>query len=382
MLKSLCLIFLLVGCTHTKVPTKTYSNPDWQEPYFNPKFTRINIFSTANAIANEEAKKVGKNYYKAGGPAVLSSYLTILKSQYKNNLLLINSGQFTQPFKNRRYLPHAKQMKQFYHYLDYDAVGLTLENFFIVFDDQFKQYRNNNIPLVNSNLLQLANGNKKSDIYPWKIKTIDNINVGIINVTTNESKKVLPHLYKGLLVQDPVYSLLKIKKRLAKKNVNIIILLTNFETKCEHPENFQKKFFNVSSQYQLICPADDALHSFLKRLPQNIVALIVNQGTRIITGFFNQTPIVQLPNNNTFISGIELFVDKKSKKINLELSSIKPFVKLCHSFFTDTQDCFLNSVLGKNGHSRPNIPYTLSKAKFLGTEIIPDKNISNILKDK
>ena len=315
---------------------------------------------------------------KIGGISALKSYLNIFKKKYGDVRILISAGHM---FQNDTKSDVKNQILSLYDEIEYDAVGLTAQNL-IDFLERKKEYKNNQIPILAGNIIDLATGKplKEEPILPYKIIEKDGIKIGILALTSLKiiSKKERKK-FKGVYFEDPIVSFLRTKQIFKKKNVPVTLLITHFQGQCSSPVPLTHFDGNKNSRHPIWCsPGNPNIEEFVKRLPPHSVDVILSSGDNFAMGYLNDIPIAQLKGNGKYLGTLELYYNTKKKTLSAKKTTFHPPTKLCHNFFSTTQDCHINKKRPSNIKQfflwlKGKKEYSLIPAKFLGHEIIMEQ---------
>jgi 2',3'-cyclic-nucleotide 2'-phosphodiesterase (5'-nucleotidase family) len=352
----LCLI--LWGCASNHIPTQVFTSPVAHISNHTKNISKIVVASTSNfqdsIEANQEVysseQKGIRTRVESGGAELLSSYINILRENYKDQLLLVDAGGI---FKSNSTLNEFPKTIELFQKLKYDAIGFSdNESFLLKLNDQKKE-----LPFLSSNLLDLNTGKhlKKIGIRPFLIKRVNGIKVGITSLNFyKESKRQKSH---AIYYEDPVLSFLKTKKLLKRKKTNLIVLIIH---------TYGDK---------------DKLAAFIKRLPPKSVDVIVTDHIQDGPNSMREIPILYAAGKGKYLSHIELFYDKKQKKIITGMSQYYGQTKTCRFFFSSTSDCHIanNDSYEKKLGKIQESSFKTSDAIFLDHIIKRDANISSLI---
>lgn len=395
-LRSLLLLIVGIGCstTHEMADNqkseghyRLYTYPDKiQESNFDKsRFKKIVIASTNDLAGNlkphtyqipnrfEEQRSIS-----IGGINGIKTYVNLLKKHFDNSVLYVDSG--SRYHKTQSHL----QTDFYYNYLNVDAVALGTAELNLHHQRlSFKGYieylaAKSNFAILASNIFDLKNAEpiKWRGVSEFTIKEINSVKVGIISVLSQkEALKAQAKNINGLYIQNQAQNIIEKSKILKRKGANIIIAMTNSNIDCVSqiaqkynvaPDkvNFDPTEFNICLEYE------NELSQTLKKLPPNTIDLVITSGSNLKTANFVQgIPVMQNPGQGKYLSWIELMYDEKHNTIVKSQTRIRQPIQLCHQFFKETQDCFIENDI----KDREIIP-----AKFLGhpvqTTDIPAQN--------
>lgn len=385
------ILICLSACTNKK-PDPLYSIPTWS-PDTGNKLSHFVV-----AISNNEHGKLAsvktpipeqiliagaEHSIEYGGPRVLSGYIDILRKRFKNNLVLLDSGRFIKSGSNSE---DTDSLRALYAHLNYDGI-LFSEEEVIKFIENAKEFNPVKLPYINSNIIDLKTKRllTKNVELDSRLITKGDLKIGIIGITSYDGKKIKANdHFKGLYFEKPAVTFLEFKNKLKRKGAEVIILMANFKTNCESKMPPRTLNSPRPSWAKIYCQdKKDDLLRFLKRIPRGSLDLLVlANNTKQLRGFLIDTPVITTPPSSGFLSMVEMFYDKKLKKLVWDKSLLHPKVQLCESFFKVTSDCSLtNEVPGYKERliRLKKSSLQIKPATFLGIEVKPDLSVNSFL---
>lgn len=382
---------LLSTCTNKK-PDPLYSMPYWN-PETGNQLSRfvVAISNNEHGKLNSEKAPIPKQILTPGagqtiaygGPRVLSSYIEILRKRFKDNLILLDSGRFIKSTSNSE---DKESLRKFYSHLNYDGI-LFSEEEVIQFLENAKEFNRNKLPFINSNIIDLKTKRLLTRNIEMDSRLLikGNLKIGLIGITSYEGKKIKANEhFKGLYFEKPAVTFLEFKNKLKRKGAEVIILMANLETNCESKMPPRTLNSPRPSWAKIYCQDNkDDLLRFLKRIPRGSLDLLVlGNSSKQLRGFLMDTPVISTPPSAGFLSMVEMFYDKKQKKLVWDKSLLHPKIQLCKSFFKVTSDCSLaNEVPGYRDRLTrlKDSSLQIKPAVFLGLEVKPDISVNSFL---
>ncbi|MBT3586017.1 MAG: hypothetical protein HN509_14015 [Halobacteriovoraceae bacterium] len=395
----LLLVTHLLSCTFTKVPTQIYSHPAWKGEDEDHYLKKVVLVSTHFFQGNLNPKKEefpdqfvklhgdDKRFkfpkLEVGGAAVLSSYLRIFQKRYPKQSILLDTGNIFDHFDDS----NSEKTLRFYEKIKFDGVLYTHRDLTTYLKNTKNNEASFKVPFLNSNIIDLKTGEPFADQNhaPYKLIKVSGLKVGIIAVTSletlnSEKRKNL----SGVYFEDPILSFLKAKKALARKGAQLIFLMAHLNSHCKAPYPKESKTFASRANYQLSCGGkSDELMTLIRRLPPHSVdAIVLSKGT-LGSGYIGDLPVIQGPGKGQYISRVDFYYDIGEAKLIREKTLVHPPVKVCHSFFLPTQDCYLgdrNSPVKINRWDMlKESSFQVMPAKFLGHEVSAQPDIQSLL---
>ncbi len=198
--------------------------------------------------------------------------------------------------------------------------------------------------LINSNvknvLFNLPILNEKSE--PQYIIKKDDLEIGLLGMNIyNEkhSKKI-----NGIIFEDPTLNILKNKDNL--KDINILAL--NIITHCQNLNQSYSMSSIDNSKNQIKCPENktDNLEKTIKKIPPDLINIIITQSNFPFTGFIDETPVIGIPKNSPFIGIFSINKNSKEMRIYSPIKTCKYFARASMTCIDDPDE-IPASFLGK-----------------------------------
>ena len=350
------LLFLTLACATITVPTSVLSHSEWSniEQDKNSKrivLTSTNFFSGSVSPKTEDFKKSG--IISVGGSEILEKYINILRSRFDDQVLLVDSGEIINSDVNKEKL---KKILSHYKKLKFDAIQFSEKEYEKLDGTIIDKYKTN---FINTNIIKLKNQGPYSSKYisPQIIKNINGVKVGIMAISTFKNKDVQKNKsLKGIYFEDPVFSILKSRKKLIRKGAKVFVLLMHTHEDCKESN----------------CgPSLESLEEIIKRLPPNSIDAIVGSAPSMLYKYINGIPVIQNKGEGKYISRLELYYNTSTRKLDKEKTIIHEPTKLCSKFFEVTNDCHVEENKFSN-QKMILIQESQNKkvtAKFLGKSI-------------
>jgi 2',3'-cyclic-nucleotide 2'-phosphodiesterase (5'-nucleotidase family) len=273
-------------------------------------------------------------HVKIGGEDALKFHIKNARKKWGNTLLLLDSGNILGQNPPQKILT-------FYRKIKFDAVALSRKDIYKL-SPYKKKY---NLPFVLSNLIDIKNLRplSKNNVASYRVVKKGKYKVGIINVTSMKKFK------KGIYIEDPILTVIKLKNALKQKKANLIVLMTDFSSKCQSRPQPGALAFSKKDNFQLKCPKNDPLKKFIKRLPAGSVDIILVNNNLQGQGFLGEFPVIQTPGKGSVLAKVSISYDEQ-QDIILKDSFIMPPLITCLDNKKNTH-CELKSKSSlKNSH--------------------------------
>ncbi len=396
------LIVILASCSFKKNNqtqqghSELYSEPNSPKSFSDSSLKRIVIASTNDIEARYSPTQLsfsdkhtpGTQSIKIGGVDIIGSYFNILREEYKNVLLLDSGDLFSGD------VLETKFVHDFYSLLKYDALTVGLGDFNLKLpknysssSSYFKDFaKNSDVPLLLSNLYEL----KTARVVEWKgsapylLKEIDGVKVGVIGLIPDDITKLTPVDNRvGFFVESMLQSTLRHSRLLRSLGAEIVVVLTHQGIKCGEKlaEDLKLpiKKVNFDPRKSGVCEFNDELGEYLKRLPPNLVDVVIGGRTQDkMANFYNDILVMGGFEHGQSFNYAEFYFDSKTKKLVKEKTVVHQPVLFCKEFFKETKDCYTED---SSINHKDKIPAT-----FLGKPVESDAKLkqkfSEILEPK
>ena len=326
---------------------------------------------------------IGNNILETGGMEYLSSYLHILKNEWKDKFIWLDGGDLYQGGYESR-ISDGKIMSEYMNFENLTAS--TIGNHEWDFGQDFLKARikESKFPFIVANLYDdRTNSNRVfENQITYKIYSIRNIKLGVIGVTTTRTYNTTKGDLSHMLIKDFKNIVIAYSKKLRNEfKVNAVILLSHAGLICKLTKKtsdiMKLKIWNKENALNL-CQGQEELAYFLQDFPQDTVDLILSGHTHTPNHYyFNDIPIVNSMNNGKYISMIYLHFDAKTFKIYKDKIEMESPIPICSKIFDKERRCDLK-IFDETTSERYG---KLKRFKFHGVEIKKNETIQNMFKE-
>ncbi len=185
---------------------------------------------------------------KLGGGAshaTLIKYVRSLKSDKRDNLLL-DAGDFWQG-KPIGTVTNGEAIIEYYNMIGYDALTIGNHEYDIKEKKIIKTLEMANFPILSSNIVHKDTGELVDYVRPYIIIEKMGVNIGIIGVTTIDTKLMsFPDNIEGLDFLDEIETLNKYIPIVKEKGADIIIVLGHMGLPYDPAASYEKRYKNDS----------------------------------------------------------------------------------------------------------------------------------------
>ena len=313
---------------------------------------------------------------KIGGKEVISQYITILRNQSKNTLLL-DAGDIFSP------ATPTEEIVQFYEDLKFDAITLGMNDFNIKIPEEFKntpEYLKHfssatkTTPLILSNLydLRTARNIEWPGSKPYVLKSVGDLKIGIIGLIPDDIVgKTTVDNRLGLFVENMLQSTLRQARLLRSLGAHMVIVMTHQSLNCglniARQKNLPLEKVNFEPRNPEICDLTGVLGEYVNRLPPNLVDVVIGgRSEQKVANFINETLVMSGFAKGVSFNLADFYFDKKTKHLVPQKTQVYQPIMTCHEFFKETNDCYYKDESVDHSKRTP--------AKFFDVEITPTQN--------
>lgn len=392
----LCLLLILNACSFKNKQLENQKLQGHEELYSEPEEPKLQKLETSekriviaatndlhgnyktNSIAFTDDENKNEQTIQIGGSDTISQYFKILRDTYKNEVLLVDSGDI---FSRSDAI---NETKKFYEQNRYDALTVGLRDFNLKVSSaatnntaMFQEFaKNSKVPLILSNLHDL----KTARVVEWEgvkshlIKDINGVKVGIIGLVPDDIVAQTPVNNRlGLFVENMLQSTLRHARLMRSLGAEIIVVLTHQSIDCGIKQAEESKLpvskVNFEPNRESVCNLQSVLGVYLERLPPHLVDVVVGgRNQHKIVNYVNGTLVLAAHPDGQSFNYVEFVVDTKTKKVVKEKTQVHQPVYFCNEFFKESKDCYYEDKSLDHKHRIP--------ATFLGKEIVPEVNLN------
>ena len=228
----------------------------------------------------EHKDKITKELYFQGGAELLSSYINILKEEWKEKIMWLDAGDISSGGLEGR-LSKGQIFIDFFNYHNLTAMALGNHEFNYDREYLYQLMRTSNFDFLVGNIYNKTI-NKKIFLPNQKISNIykiGNVKIGVIGLTTvkiyHQHHYDVPelefHEYRDIILEESV--------KLKSQGANAIILLGHFGLKCfnnfELYEDKEKLKIRKKNDIQCPCENNENLKNLLESLPDKTIDIFI-----------------------------------------------------------------------------------------------------------
>lgn len=334
--------------------------------------------------------------YSVGGLEILATHIKLMKKEWGDKLLWLDSGdQFQGGYETRK--TEGKIITDFLNTVG--LTGSTIGNHEFDFGQDFLGNRLNagNFDYIVSNLeFEVAQKEKFKKLVDSKIYKVGNINVGVLALLTLETPKTTAGDMSGIKFLEYVEQIIKYSKVLQENKADIVLLVSHIGSICRNSDLDINKLRFYQETVEKDCDlADQEMNKILNDLNAQeekdktiYVHAVLGGHTHVNTHhFIHKKPVIGPKNNGLNYNIMYLkfkkqsqqsqfkFLESNSNEIKYvyekEKSVIEGPIHVCERVFKNSKKCF-----GLDDYDKKVGP--LLKTKFHNVLIEKDKELSTI----
>ena len=314
--------------------------------------------------------------YEAGGVAVLTSYIKILKNEFKDRLVWLDGGdEFQGSLESNS--EQGAPMVQFFNQAGLTAAAVGNHEFDFGLDTLKSRMSEAKYPYLAANILDASTNQRAKfpNTYPHLLIMAGKLKVGVIGLSTVDTPTTTRAInVKTLKFENLKTATLKQAQELRDLGADIVLITAHAGLVCDHARISTARLMRKSSDPQGICGDQDEIVELLQSLPPGTIDAVVSGHThQVIHEWIANVPVIQGGAFGKYFNVIYLTYDWSQKKIVPDQTRIEGPVPVCSQVFENQGDCNGNRPAPKNGRG------PLVVAKFHGKTIEPDREINQLI---
>jgi 2',3'-cyclic-nucleotide 2'-phosphodiesterase/3'-nucleotidase/5'-nucleotidase len=374
-LTSICIFLLGSNCRYTlDISNYEYPIPDKKGEY------TIAIFGT-NDLHGTSFPKVlvhplTKEEYRYGGVEYLARYIKILRKQWGDRFIWLDSGdQFQGGIESR--LSKGTIMTDFLNIMAVDGAAIGNHEFDYGRDYLSGRLRGATFPYLAANIFNETSGLNEDlpNTQLTKLYTLGEVKIGVIGLSTIETPYTTAGDTVGLKFGEYISIIKEASGKLRAIGANAVILTSHVGMLC-NKDTAEKLILNIRDKTtpQADCQEDSEMYKLLKSLEGGVIDAVVGGHVHdIVHHWVNGVPVIQSINGGYYSNILYLTFDSTTKKLKNDKIVVEGPLPTCEKVFTSTQRCdFI---------PRDNAKYndTLTQFSFHGEVMEKDTSLRSIL---
>ena len=325
----------------------------------------------------ENVKVTGGGTLRSGSLAVLGGYINILREKYGEKFILLDAGDLFQGTLASN-LAEGEPVVLGYNTLGYDAVAIGNHEFDYgplgeksvadrPGDDPLGALKRNvsiaKFPFLGANIKERSTGRTPSWAKPHLMFERDGVKVGVIGIITPDTPVVTsPANVTSLAFGDPVTAIRASAAELKKDGADAIVVLMHIGGLCSDVTDVHDL-----SSCQLDAPAFEIARTLA---PAEVDLILAGHTHSRVRSIVNEIPIAQAYPLGRGLAVVDLFIDRKAKRVIDEKTDIRPLITVCEEVISGTENCLASRMAGE---------VTLARRTFEGRVIERDRRVDPVL---
>jgi 2',3'-cyclic-nucleotide 2'-phosphodiesterase (5'-nucleotidase family) len=312
--------------------------------------------------------KIGQNSISSGGITGLKSYINIFRDEFKDSTLLLDSGSFISKNTN-----HSR-MVFLYDYLGVNGVNLGLNEFTLNAKSKYlpsylgQLFKRSKLEVISSNVFNLKEIQRAKwrNINRNKIFLVNEVKVGVLGMISQKNASLyFSKKLNGYYVQNMAKNIIVESNSLRKQGAEVIILMASHGIDCtditSNNLNIDKRKVNFNTYDISGCESNEnELVKTLSLLPPGKIDLVLSSGKNSkVSNVIHDIPVIQNYGRGEYLSWAEIYFDTKLKRVDAQDVFVQQPVQICHQFFKETKDCYIEDSDKVNTELTDIVPATL-----------------------
>ena len=382
LLKIYILIFPLIPSILNIINISNYEYPHPENE--NSNYYTISIFQTNDihgfTLPVENIDPRNGEKYLRGGVEYISSYIKILKEEWKERFIWFDVGDSFYGGGFENFVSKGQILLDFYNYNNLSAITFGNHEFNEDVSPLERLMEKSNFDYLVSNMRNFSTG--QTEFMPnqkrSKIYQVGKIKLGVIGIahsktenvdTRNRKIEFLP--YRENIINES--NLLK------KKGVHVIILIAHFGVHCMNKEGYEDvRILKLRDKNSKNCPCDnyEELEDLIGSFPKRTIDLVLSGHVHKVTHhWIHNIPIMS--SFSEYYVGIAYMKFKKIKNDFIyEETFLENPIPLCDKIFNIGKHC--RKFTHKMGDN-PDLIGNLEQFSFHNKVVKIDNNFSKII---
>ena len=312
----------------------------------------------------EHKDKITKELYFQGGAELLSSYINILKEEWKEKIMWLDAGDISSGGLEGR-LSKGQIFIDFFNYHNLTAMALGNHEFNYDREYLYQLMRTSNFDFLVGNIYNKTI-NKKIFLPNQKISNIykiGNVKIGVIGLTTvkiyyqhhYDIPELEFHEYRDIILEESA--------KLKSQGANAIILLGHFGLKCfnnyELYEDKEKLKIRKKNDIQCPCENNENLKNLLESLPDKTIDIFIGGHLHMNTHHWINNIACATTNGSNYFNVLYLKFKKNIKNNNFILKDveIEGPIPICSKIYDKALHCNLIENLNDINYTLGNLTH-------------------------
>jgi 2',3'-cyclic-nucleotide 2'-phosphodiesterase/3'-nucleotidase/5'-nucleotidase len=344
LIKTICV--LLLGKECSKEEPINLTDYKYPTPHDKHHEYTIAIYGTndihGTAFPKNLTHPITKEVYLSGGVEYIASYVKILRNQWKERFLWLDSGdQFQGGIESK--ISNGTIMTDFFNTIAVNSTAVGNHEF-----DYGRNFLDNrleaaNFPYIAANILNNATGEccPLPNTQMKRMYTLGEVKIGVIGLTTVETPTTTAGNTTGLRFAAYKDIVVNLSTQLRNAGANAVILNTHVGMLCDN--DMKEKMVLMmrdNKTQQADCSNDSEMYMLLKSLDENVVDAVVSGHVHdIVHHWVNNVPVIQSVYDGYYSNILYLTFNKHTKQLIRNRTRTEGPLPTCEKVFTNTKRC-------------------------------------------
>ncbi len=315
--------------------------------------------------------------YEAGGAAILSTYIDILRSEFGDHLLWLDAGdEFQGTLESNP--SGGSSVVQFFNFQKLTAAAIGNHEFDFGLASLKERMQEAQYPFLAANILDAKTGKRSEfpNTFPKLMVSAGNLKIGVLGLSTLDTPKTTRvSNVQTLRFENLKTATLREAEALRKEGAHIVLLTAHVGLDCpSNSRNAAAYQMRKPSDLQEGCNSQDEMVQLLESLPPGTVdAVVAGHSHTIVHHWIAGVPVVQAGSYGRYLNVIYLSYDTLTHRVIPEETRIEGPVPVCTQVFQNQNDCNGDRPIPRNGRG------PLVTPRFHGKPIFPSEPVQKLI---
>jgi 2',3'-cyclic-nucleotide 2'-phosphodiesterase/3'-nucleotidase/5'-nucleotidase len=313
-----------------------------------------------------------ENYYY-GGVEYLASYVKILRNEWQDRLLWLDSGdQFQGGIESK--LSNGTIVTEFLNIIRVNSTAIGNHEWDFGKDFLYKRLEEASFTYLAANIYNETSGKNQNlpNTKVAKIFTLGDIKIGVIGLSTVETTFTTSGDISGIRFQAYRELVINLSGRLRQLGAHAVILNSHVGMLCnlDYNEKMTLTLRNLTTN-QKECRKTDEIYNLLESLDEGVIDAVVGGHVHdVVHHWVNKIPVIQSINGGFYSNIIYLTFDMTNhKQLIRDKIQLEGPLPTCEKIFTRTQRCdFIPKAEALDDD-------TLRRYSFHGVSMVKDRSL-------
>jgi 2',3'-cyclic-nucleotide 2'-phosphodiesterase (5'-nucleotidase family) len=319
--------------------------------YDYPRLDNDNIYSVSILGTNDihgfafaqtiQHPSTGEQY-KYGGLEYMASYINIMRKEWGDRFLWIDSGdQFQGGMESK--ISNGTIMTDFFNYMKVNSASIGNHEWDFGQNFLFKRLEEADFSYLAANIFD--NQTQRTEFLPntkiAKIFTLGEIKIGVIGISTVETPFTTSGDLTGVRFAEYRDIVIELSAKLRADGANAVIINSHVGMNCFLDKDAKMVLrLRDLSTHQEDCNDNDEINKLLKSLNPGVIDAVIGGHVHdVVHHWVNGVPVIQSINGGFYSNILYLRFDRSSKKLIPSQTVIEGPLPTCEKIFQNTKRC-------------------------------------------